>query len=487
MVSRHRALVDIRHAAILSTLCAGAALAACGAGASSERPQPALPSGWQQAPSAPTAHTASFANQDGCLQSLGDELLARLIREARAASLDVRVAQARVTEARARARVAGAALLPTVSANVSSGIAGTTVDRPGDDTVRTSAGVDASWEIDAFGRARSLRDAASLDADVAVASVEDAQRLVSTEAARLYVEARRIQQRQAKTEATIAIQAELLQLAELARDAGLTDERDVLLARTALHRSGVELPVLDGALQQTALALDALLGAQPGTTEPRLRAAAGELAAPVAPVGLPSPEDLLPSRPDVRATELRAEAEVLRLRAARAARYPSFRLSSSIGVEALTQLGIGSGAGAAYSLLAGMTAPLFAGGRLNAQVQQQDAAVEVAWLAYEAAVLGSLIEVERALVAYRSAGEQRDRVGQIVLEAEATATLAEAQFDAGTVGFDAVLEAQANRAALWNSQIDTSSSEIAAFVALCGALGDGGTEPDHGVDTTETE
>src|SRR5512139_1208890 len=119
---------------------------------------------------------------------------------------------------------------------------------------------------------------------------------------------------------------------------------------------------------------------------------------PPADLALALPAETLRQRPDVRAAELKVSAAAQRVVQADAARYPSFNLSGSLGLSALTLSGLGAGGAVASSLLAGVSVPLFDGGAAKAQVSAQQAALDQANAAHRGAVLAALKDVEDALV-----------------------------------------------------------------------------------------
>jgi NodT family efflux transporter outer membrane factor (OMF) lipoprotein len=465
-----------RVAALLVSAALVAPGAACSRIARHERVDPAVPTTF--------AHGAVVASEAPLAVDLStwwtcfeDPELSALIEDALAANHDVRAAVARVREARARQRVAAGARLPEVGVGASTGLSGTSVEEQGGLTLRSAATVDASWEPDVFGRVASGIEAATLDTTAAEVLVHAAQVAVAAEVARQYVGVRGAQEQRALAAEGLALAEELAELATLRFAAGLAREVDAADARAAVERARAALDAVDGALDGSTLALDALLGVAPGAT-------AARLAAPTAPPRAPAslavgvPADTLRRRPDVRAAQLAAEAARARTDAADAARLPSFRLSGSVGLEALTRVSVGSGAGAAYSLLAGMTAPLFAGGRLRAQVRQQDAAAEQAWIAYEESVNSALIDVERALVALRTAQDREAAQQVLVAHALDVVALREREYGAGVTDDRPVLAARQARVAAERDLASARLDETLAVIQLFGALGGGWPAPD---------
>jgi len=160
---------------------------------------------------------------------------------------------------------------------------------------------------------------------------------------------------------------------------------------------------------------------------------------------------------------------------AKAALYPSFKLSGSIGVDAVTQSALGDGVSVVYSLLAGITAPLFQGGRLRAQVEAQDAVREQALAAYRQAVLAALQEVEDALVALVRNRERREALGRAVAAARNAAELARQRYSAGVIDFQSVLDTERSVLTIEDSLASTRADGVLALIKLFKALGGGWT------------
>ena len=220
------------------------------------------------------------------------------------------------------------------------------------------------------------------------------------------------------------------------------------------------------------------MGLTPGTLHARL---APTETLPRIPDGLAVgiPADTLRQRPDVRAAERRLAAETARVGVAEAARYPSFSLSGSIGVEALTAGALDSSGAGTSSLLGGITAPIFEGGRLRSQVEIQDAVREQAEVSYEQTVLTALQDVENALVALTRNRERgaaltaRGRVGPHGLAARAAAL--QRRPDRLPVGArHRPHRARRSRTASRGTRADG----VLAVIRLYKALG-GGWSPDH--------
>jgi outer membrane protein TolC len=171
---------------------------------------------------------------------------------------------------------------------------------------------------------------------------------------------------------------------------------------------------------------------------------------------------------------------------AEAARYPSFNLSGSIGLEALTMGALGNSDAATSSLLAGITGPIFDAGRLRAQIEIQNAVLEQAYVMYEQAVLTALQDVENALV---SLARNRERVKALTNAAESArnaAQLAQQRYSAGLIDFQSVLDTERNVLSVEDSLTSTRADGVLALISLYKALG-GGWSPQAETRTASKE
>lgn len=451
---------------------AGLGLAGCvTVGPDYVAPRLEVPAGWSQGDE--DAEAVAPGDLSRWWRRLGDPLLSELVEEALLAGFDLRRALASLREARARRGVAAADRFPSLGASA-------TVNRSDsfEETVAGatrnvfSVGFDASWELDVFGGVRRGVEAAQADVESSVASLHDTRVSLAAEVALNYVEVRALQIRIAIARDNLASQSETLQLTDWRAQAGLVSGQDVEQARALREQTLAQIPSLEVSLAAAEHRLDLLLGKAPGTLR-ELLASGAEL--PIVPtriaVGIPA--DTLRQRPDVRAAERRLAAETARVGVSEAARYPSFNLSGSIGLEALTQSALGDSSGAFYTLFGGITAPIFEAGRLRAQVEIQDAVREQALVTYEQAVLTALREVEDALVELARSRERADALTRAVEAARNAGLLARQRYSVGVIDFQAVLDTERTVLTLEDSLATTRADAVLALVRLYKALGGG--------------
>jgi len=461
---------------LLLPVCLG--LTACAmVGPDYTAPELGLPVAWNQLEQTadPVADDAQSGDVSRWWRQLDDPLLADLMQAALQVAPELRLAQARLREARARRGVAGAGRFPeaAVSGSVrrSQSSEETGSGRTND---LFSAGLDASWEIDIFGGVRRSVEAAEADVASSAADLGDTSVSLTAEVALNYVEVRGLQLRLAIARANLASQSETLQLTVWREQAGLVGRQDVEQARSNREQTRGQIPNLETSLVEAEHRLDILLGKAPGTVHARL-AAAGDLPAMPARIAVGIPADTLRRRPDIRAAERRLAAATARVGAAEAARYPAFNLSGSIGLEALTAENLGTSGAASSSLLAGITAPIFDAGRLRQQVEIQDAVREQAEVAYEQAVLNALQDVENALVALRRNTERGEALAGAAAAARNAAQLARQQYSAGLIDFQAVLDTERTVLTVEDSLAGTRTDGLLALIRLYKALGGGWT------------
>lgn len=406
-------------------------------------------------------------------RQLDDAQLHALIAQALSNNLDLRTAQSRLREARARRARAGTNRFPTVTASSALNLSkGSSETGSGQTRELYSAGFDASWEPDIFGSVRRSEEAAQADLETAEANVYAAQVSLVAEIALNYVELRAYQDRLAIAKTHIASQAETLQLAEWRAQAGLVSTLDVVQARSNLAQTRAQIPTLDTHRSEAERRLEILLGQMPGTLTARLAQPTGVPSVPTR-VTASIPADALRQRPDVRAAERKLAAETARVGVAQAAQYPGFRLSGSLGLQALSLGGLLGADALTRSVLGSVTGPIFDAGRLRQQIDIQNVVQEQAFLAYQATVLNALGEVENALTALANTQERQHRLREALTAARLAMTLAQQRYSAGLIDFQTVLDTERGVLTLEDSLKTSQAEHVSALIRLYKALGGG--------------
>ena len=402
-----------------------------------------------------------------------DPLLGSLVFRAMEANTSVRSAQAALRQARALRDVSAAALWPVLAGSASAQRSQTGNNNG---VNHFAAGLDANWELDIFGGNRSALETSEALVRSSAASLGDVQVSIAAEVALDYITLRDAQARLAIARDNLASQQETLQITQWRWQAGLVTAIEAEQARTATEQTRALLPILQTSIGQTCHALAVLTGQLPTALVGLLTAvkpvpqAADDLA-------LNIPAETLRQRPDVRAAEHQVTAAAGRVRQAEAARLPNFSLSGSLGLNALTLGTLTNGASVVSALLADASVPIFDGGSRRAQVRAQQAALDQALVAYQAAVLTALKEVEDALVALRDDRERLVRLQDAAEAAGNAALLARQRYSSGLVDFQVVLETQRAQLVTQASMASASADVSADHVRLYKALG-GGWRPD---------
>ena len=465
---------DTAHPALRWLVLTGLALLLSGC-ASLRSPEPAaadtaLPTAWTAAPASATASPADLARW---WTRFEDPTLTTLVEQALLSNTSVQSAQAALAQARAQRDVQAAQLGPSLGASAS---ARRSKAGAQDASNNFQAGFDASWEPDIFGGNRSAANASEADASAAASNLANVQVSLAAEVAVNLIELRGLQTRLAIARSNLAAQTETLQITRWRAQAGLAASLDVEQAVAASEQTAAQLPALQSGISQAMNALAVLTGEAPGALQKQLSAASPIPLAP-AELALAFPTETLRQRPDVRSAESRVSAALARVAVADAARYPSFRLSGSMGLSALTLSGLTSGASVVNSLLASVSVPLFDGGASEAQVRAQEAALDQARAAYRAAVLAALKDVEDTLVSLQG---NRERLARLQAASQAAANadlLARQRFQSGLIDFTTVLSTQRTLLSTQDSVASAQASLSGDHVRLYKALG-GGWTPD---------
>lgn len=433
----------------------------------SESPGAALPVAWNAPLPAGVAVLPQADDLARWWERFGDPQLSALVAQALQAHPSALSAQAALRQARAQARVQAAGMLPDVSLSGSA-----QRSRSGGQTGNSfQVGLDAGWEPDLFGRLDAGVQASQADARAAQASLEQVHVSLSAEVALQYIALRSLQQRLAIAQRNLETQQQTLQITDWRVQAGLATSLVAEQARAAAEQTAAQVPQLQANLAQARHALAVLTGQAPAALDAAL-AAPQAVPQPSQALALDIPADTLRQRPDVRVAQERVQAALARVSQADAARYPSLRLSGSLGLRALTLGAMGDSASLVHSLLGSVAVPLFDGGATQAQVQVQQAALEQARQAYQLAVLTALKEVEDALVALQGEAARLAHLQQAAQAAGNAALLAQQRYASGLIDFASVLETQrtqlATQDALATSQANLGSNHVRLFKALGG-------------------
>lgn len=445
-----------------AVLAAGLLASAC-APQVARLPTPGVQAGaWSSAalPAPPRRHEAEFWT------TMGPPALPGLIERALAANPSLDVALARIVQARGSAREAGAALSPQIG--LSAGASARETQRFNTaqySTAGASAGLDISWEADLFGGLRAGRRAAADRYRAAGLDAQATAQLVVAEVARTLLQLSAIDDRAAILDRSIANARRTLDLIDLRIEEGAAQQAERGTQAIELRRLEADRTRLIEARRTTESALAVLVGAEPvGFTVPRLSLAAWKAPA----IALGQPADLVTHRPDIRAAEARIAAFDGDIDQARAAFLPRLRLSGTGLAQAAT---LGGPVGWTLSAAAGLTAPIFAGGRLKGQLESATGRQQESVAAYRQALLGALKEVVDALAQAEGAGSRGALFGTALTDARRAAGLTRERYREGETDLSAVLDAERGALAVEDGAALAQQERIAAAIDLYRALG----------------
>ncbi len=442
------------------------------AGPDYRQPQTQLPANWSIAETGDPA--AKMADINRWWTVFNDPVLTELIGKAQAGNQDLYQAEARLREARARRQLAKANLLPTSSLTASARQSGSSEAAGGGGTTSElySNSLDASWELDIFGKKRRAIEAAEATMQAAQEDLRDVLVSLCAEVALNYVDVRSYQTRLKITEDNLAAQSETYDITRWRYQAGLTTQLDVDQAKLTMENTRAGIPSLRSTLEQAKHRLALLLGQQPDTLK-RLLAASARIPAASVEIGVGIPADLLRRRPDVRRAERKLASQTAQIGVAEAARYPDFTLSGSIGLESLAYANLYTAGAKAFQVAANAAWTLLDAGRIRSNINIQNALQEQALGLYQSTLLTALRDVENALTAYSEERKRRDALNAAVEAGISALALADAQYISGLLDFQRVLDSQRSLLSA-QTQLATSESEVAAdIVRLYKALGGG--------------
>ncbi|MDR4499670.1 MAG: efflux transporter outer membrane subunit, partial [Candidatus Scalindua sp.] len=385
--------------------------------------------------------------------SFDDTQLNELIREAIAGNYDIKVAVARVNEARARRGIAIADLFPSIDASGSysrtrssettdTGIKNVSFNKRETIPINIfSTGFDAAWELDIFGGARRSVEAAGAEMDATHAELHDIMVTLLSELAVNYIELRNIQNRLRIAKANVKTQEETLKLTKARFDSGLTDELDTAQAETNLEDTRAQIPVLEEQQSQALNRIAVLTGKQPGTLHVQL-SRVEPIPVPPKDVAIGLPAALLRRRPDIRIAERTLAAETARIGVAESDLYPRFFLNGSLGYSASDGGNMFKSGSQAFGFGPSVIWRAFSSGQIRNNIKAQNEQEKQALYRFHNTVLSALEEVENAIISYSREMNRRDTLQKTVKAAEKTVMLAKIQYTNGLTDFNNLLLAE---------------------------------------------
>lgn len=451
-------------------------------------PAVALGESWIVPPSPgpePTDLVAAGPDQlDAWWQLLGDKTLSRLVEKGLAENYDLRITMTRIAEARANLERVAGRRFPTLAARADiserrqSENGPLPVGRiPGLERDQTlhELGVDASWEIDMYGRFGRAMQVAGAKLEATEDEALALRLTVAAEVARTYLSLRGAQHELEAREAAIAALAASLELHRQRVEAGELAENELSSQSVRLLAAQAALPAIHGRIEAAVMALGTLLGGLPEQELSLRETSAGELSLPNIPVG--SRADLLRRRPDIRAAERRLAASTAELGLAMAEKFPKLSIGGNGGFQSLelgNLLDIGS---LTFAVTPVLTWRIFDGGRVEAEIRASEARLQGAALVYEKSVLTALGDAERAMSEYRSSLESLAAQQRVVEEWRQIHEQNQQRFAAGDIALFEVLEARRQWQEAREAEARLTAQATAALVSTFKSLGGGWPAP----------
>ncbi|GAX61534.1 acriflavin resistance protein D [Candidatus Scalindua japonica] len=416
--------------------------------------------------------------------SFEDTQLNKLIREAVDGNYDIKIAVARVREARARRAVANANLFPLIDAlgsysktrnseTTDTGIKNVSFNKRQTIPMEIySTGFDSAWELDIFGGVRRSVEAATAEVDEIHAELHDIMVTLLSELAVNYIELRNTQNRLGIAKANVKTQEETLKLTKARFDSGLTDELDTAQAETNLENTRAQIPVLEEQLNHALNRIAVLTGKQPGALNIRLTGI-GSIPVPPKEVAIGLPAALLRRRPDIRMAERALAAETARIGVAESDLYPKFFLKNSFGFSASNGGDVFKPGSQTFGVGPSVTWRIFSSGQIRNNIKAQNEREKQALYRFHNTVLSALEEVESAVISYSREMNRRDTLQKTVKAAEKTVKLAKIQYTNGLTDFNNLLDAE-RTLFTFQDQLSISEARVSKnLISLYKALGGG--------------
>ena len=403
-------------------------------------------------------------------KAFGDPTLDSLMQRADSGNGSVKIAAARLAQARALARSTEANQLPQVS--VSGGVqrvGGFVGGTAGPARSFGSLGADLGYELDLFGKLSEASAAARFDERSSAALLQSTRLLVQAEIAQTYLALRAIDDERALVRGTVKAYQETLDLTERRYRAGDLAELDVSRARTEVAATESDALALDRRRAELEHALAVLVGDVPSNFA--LPVAAWTTALPVVPAGVPS--TVLTRRPDVSAAQARMLGAQARVHVANASWFPDISLTASGGYASPELSDVFKWSARAWGVGALLSLPVFDGGRRTATVQGAGARLDEAVAVYRDQVLVAFRDVEDQLANLRLLAEQSDAQSRAVAAATRTTSLSDVRYRNGLVSQLDLLDARRSELRNRRQALQVRAAQYQATVGLVRALGGG--------------
>lgn len=432
-------------------------------------------------------------------QVFNDSLLNKYIEMAALCNKDILTAEANIWQARAFRQIAASDLFPHISADLNATRTYFSKNGPvfaftpgGQDPNSATSGlpfqiqipqtqnifnalIDASWEIDLFGKRRRSVEAADANVDSTVEQRNSVLISVFAEVAINYMELRSNQKRGLLIEEYISLLEENLLLSTKRFEVGYSDRLDLERSEAELAQSIAQLPILYAQIHQNIYALSILTGNLPETLMEEL-CPLHPIPSPPSAIAIGIRSDLLRRRPDVRYAERQLAVATANIGVAVASFFPSFTLIGDIGFQSLSLSNLFQAKSLTWALEGNVRIPIFQGGKLVGNLRANEAAAAAAAFTYQKTVLQAIKEAESGLAFYFEDLQTSEQLKEVASKYASLVFLTSERYAKGLISLTDVLDSQRHWNTAQQNLLTSETSALIDLIILYKALG-GGWEP----------
>ncbi len=451
----------------------------CTVGGDYLKPDIKLPENWF----APEEKAMPLTNDKAEIQqswwrNFKDPVLDQLIEQAGKDNFDLKIAQARIVQARAARGITSSALIPQVNIVAGDNRQGNRfafggasfagMEKPFS-TFQT--GFDASWELDLFGKSRRALESANAELEAARAERDGMQVSMFAEVASVYMDIRSYQQQIKIVQETIDAEKSTVSIVNENYRAGNSAQLYLMQAQAQLEQTKTQLPYYQNLLAQSEYSMDVLLAKQPGETHKIV-----ENSQPIPSVAdsliLSAPAKVIADRPDIRAAERRLASATAKQGVAAAQFFPDISLSAFIGFLNVDAANLLERDSKSWSAGGNILSPILNYGKLSSNMDLADAKQQEALTLYQKAVISALADVSKSVAAYKKEQEYLSAMDKTVSANRKTAQIARSRYKEGLSSFIEVLDAErtlyASQSQMVKSKAQVSQDLIAVYKSLGG-------------------
>ncbi len=459
-------------------------LVACEVGPDYQKPDASLPQDWV---TSPKDTDAKAAIDQEWWKNFNDPVLTILIAKAAANNLDLKVAEARIAEARAGVSASGAALFP------SGDLQGSATREANQDVFPSGGasgldsllhkpyniyqtGFDASWELDLFGGNRRAEEAATAQMQASEASRSDVLVSLMAEVARTYVDIRCANAKLIVAKDIVAADKKTLDIATQLFDVGDTPRLDVVNAEAALQQATTQIADIRNQVAQAEYQMDVLLGEQPGAAH-SLVAKASPIPSSNKKLVLAAPASVIAQRPDIRVAERKLAAATAQQGVAVAKFFPDISLTGFFGALNTSTSNLLTGMNKSWLAGSSVIWPILSYGTLSANLSNANAQQQEALATYQKSILNALSDVERSLNAYTEQQRFLSATTNQVAQDQHATSIAQQRYKEGLTSLQEVLDAERTMYAAESSLAEARAADAQDLIALYKSLGGGWATP----------